>query len=92
MLYGHFKNSYHHDNGKEVDQFGLTRKMKRNSQSMRGGLRDDMSQKSTNVASSTKSTRMRNTNEKFENSMNAYQTFLSDKSELPRLSILDNYK
>ena len=36
--------------------------------------------------------RMRNTNAKYENSMNGYNTFLNDKSELPRLSILDNYK
>ena len=36
--------------------------------------------------------RLRNTNDKFENSYNGYQTFLNDKSELPRLSILDNYK
>jgi hypothetical protein len=35
---------------------------------------------------------MRNTNSKFENQMNGYNTFLNDKSELPRLSILDNYK
>ena len=35
---------------------------------------------------------MRNTNAKFENSINGYQTFLNDKAELPRLSILDNYK
>ena len=32
------------------------------------------------------------TNEKFENSNNSYSTFLSDKGELPKLSILDNYK
>lgn len=31
------------------------------------------------------------TNEKFENKRNCYQTFLNDKSELPRLSILENY-
>ena len=36
--------------------------------------------------------RMRNTNSKFENQMNGYNTFLNDKSELPRLAILDNYK
>jgi hypothetical protein len=41
---------------------------------------------------SSNQARLRNTNTKFENSMNAYQTFLNDKSELPRLSILDNYK
>lgn len=35
---------------------------------------------------------MRLTNEKFENSNNSYSTFLSDKGELPKLSILDNYK
>ena len=28
----------------------------------------------------------------WENSMNQYGSFLNDKSELPRLSILDNYK
>lgn len=36
--------------------------------------------------------RLRNTNSKYENTMNQYATFLNDKSELPRLSILDNYK
>jgi hypothetical protein len=35
---------------------------------------------------------MRNTNQKYENSMNGYSTFLNEKGELPRLSILDNYK
>ena len=36
--------------------------------------------------------RLRNTGEKFENTNNGYATFLNEKSELPRLSILDNYK
>ena len=35
---------------------------------------------------------MRNTNQKYENSTNGYSTFLNEKGELPRLSILDNYK
>lgn len=93
-LYGDFKKSYHHDNGKEVDEFGIlknVKKMKRNAQSLQA-IPDDQSTKSQSLASNNKSSRMRNTNAKFENSMNAYQTFLNDKSELPRLSILDNYK
>jgi hypothetical protein len=36
--------------------------------------------------------RLRNTNQKYENSTNKFGTFLNDKGELPRLSILDNYK
>ena len=36
--------------------------------------------------------RLRGTNQKWENQKNNYGTFLSDKGELPRLSILDNYK
>ena len=94
-LHGDFKKSYHHDNGMEVDEFGIlknVKKMKRNAQSLQMGIGEDMSTKSQSLASQQKSTRMRNTNTKFENSMNAYQTFLNDKSELPRLSILDNYK
>lgn len=35
---------------------------------------------------------MRLTNEKFENSTNSYGTFLNEKGELPKLSILENYK
>jgi hypothetical protein len=92
-LHGDFKKSYHHDNGKEVDEFGLlknVKKMKRNAQSLKQGV-EDLSTKSQSHASE-RPNRMRNTNAKFENSSNAYQTFLNDKSELPRLSILDNYK
>ena len=49
--------------------------------------------KSTRSGTQTlKQARLRNTGAKFENNMNSYSTFLSDKSELPRLSILDNYR
>ena len=40
----------------------------------------------------TAPTRLRQTNSKYENSTNGYSTFLNEKAELPRLSILDNYK
>ena len=40
----------------------------------------------------SKVTRMRSTNSQYENNKNVFATFLSDKNELPRLSILDNYK
>lgn len=36
--------------------------------------------------------RLRQTKEKYENNSNGYSTFLNEKAELPRLSILDNYK
>ena len=36
--------------------------------------------------------RLRSTNMEFENNKNGFATFLNDKGELPRLSILDNYK
>jgi len=36
--------------------------------------------------------RLRTTNTKYENNKNDFALFLNDKSELPRLSILDNYK
>ncbi len=36
-------------------------------------------------------TRLRMTGEKFITSNNAYTTFLADKEDLPRLSILQNY-
>lgn len=41
---------------------------------------------------SSKQKRLRNTNNEFENNNNGFATFLNDKGELPRLSILDNYK
>lgn len=40
----------------------------------------------------TAPTRLRQTNAKYENNGNGYSTFLNEKAELPRLSILDNYK
>ena len=92
-LYGDFKKSYHHDAGADVDEFGITvkKKLKRNSKSHAAGMDEGQSIQSQSTAPS-KPSRMRNTNAKFENSTNGYQTFLNDKSELPRLSILDNYK
>ena len=35
---------------------------------------------------------MHRTDDKFQTEINGYKTFLDDKEELPRLSILDNYK
>ena len=35
---------------------------------------------------------MHRTNDKFQTEINGYKTFLDDQEELPRLSILDNYK
>ena len=45
-----------------------------------------------NPQSVTAPTRLRQTNAKYENNSNGYSTFLNEKAELPRLSILDNYK
>ena len=91
-LYGDFKKAYHHDAGNDVDEFGIVKKkMKRSSKSHEQGVEDGQSTQSQSTAPE-KPSRLRNTNAKFENSTNGYQTFLNDKSELPRLSILDNYK
>lgn len=35
---------------------------------------------------------MHRTDDKFQTEINGYKTFLDDQEELPRLSILDNYK
>lgn len=95
-----FRQSYYHDNGQDVDEFGIL-KPKSNKRGPGGygkpprSVRhsDEQSTKSASMASSLQNgARMRNTNAKYENSMNGYNTFLNDKSELPRLSILDNYK
>lgn len=54
---------------------------------------DALSTDTTSLAASMQTLqRNRMTNMQFENNKNKYQTFLNDKSELPRLSILDNYK
>ena len=50
------------------------------------------SQSHADGSQSNKQRRLRNTNQEFENNNNGYATFLGDKGELPRLSILDNYK
>ena len=49
----------------------------------------DSSQKLNSITSQAV---LRNTHEKYENSINSYKLFLNDKQELPRLSILENYK
>ena len=53
---------------------------------------DGQSTRSQSLANLYPEKRLRNTNQKYENSMNGYNTFLNEKGELPRLSILDNYK
>jgi hypothetical protein len=53
-LYGDFKKSYHHDNGKDVDEFGVIKngkKMKRNAKSHVSGLEDGQSTQSQSIAS-----------------------------------------
>lgn len=105
---GHFKNSNFNDNGTEVDQFGLIRRTKdkvrktyasiHNRTLHNDNIPEDVSTRSQSVAgvsgrySTQQGARLRNNHEKYENTMNGYATFLNEKSELPRLSILDNYK
>ena len=45
-----------------------------------------------NPQSAKAPTRLRLTGAQYENNSNGYSTFLNEKAELPRLSILDNYK
>lgn len=100
MKGGVFKQSYHFDNGLMTDDTGklLTKaqlKEKHKSKTTQQSQLDNSSFQSTRAQSTgTQSiqARLRNTNQKFENQMNKYATFLDDKTELPRLSILDNYK
>jgi hypothetical protein len=39
-LYGDFKKAYFYDNGKDVDEFGIPRKMKRNAVSLQNGIEE----------------------------------------------------
>ena len=57
--------------------------------SMRSNLQSQQDQLSKSTSAQT---RLRSTNSQYENNRNAFATFLSEKGELPRLSILDNYK
>ena len=59
MIASHFKKSYYHDNGQQVDEFGvlLTKGQRGNSKkpprnpSMRTSIQDDMSTKSASMSS-----------------------------------------
>ena len=100
-LAGEFSRAFYHDNGEAVDEFGM--KLTIRQRALRAGKTQqdfsavDAEQQSTrsqsmNPQSVTAPTRLRQTNAKYENNSNGYSTFLNEKAELPRLSILDNYK
>ena len=95
-MHGHFKRSNFHDNGTRVDEFGCiisnSRYVKGQSPQGSPQLNGSSDNHSLSPGNSLRPTRLRNTNIKYENSKNQYGTFLNDRSELPRLSILDNYK
>lgn len=97
MKHGVFKNSYYYDNGSMIDENGkmLTkRQLKEKQLQKQSQINDNMSYQSTRAQSmgdTASQARLRNTNQKFENSQNKYGMFLNDKTELPRLSILENY-
>ena len=100
QLSGPFKKAFHNDNGLAVDPFGNLKRTRGKTKHFMGksqGMpitesKNDLSTRSQSFGSSYAQTRLRNTNEKYENNLNMYSTFLDDKGELPRLSILDNYK
>ena len=100
-LAGEFSRAFYNDNGEAVDEFGM--KLTIRQRALRAGKTQqdfsavDAEQQSTrsqsmNPQSVTAPTRLRQTNAKYENNSNGYSTFLNEKAELPRLSILDNYK
>ena len=94
-LNGPFKKSYYVDNGKAVDVFGNIQRTRGKTKHLMGhstGMPLTESKNDLSTSASMSQTRLRNTNSKFENNLNMYSTFLNDKGELPRLSILDNYK
>lgn len=73
---GEFKKSFHYDNATGVDWNKSTRERKAQS------FHTDQLKRNT----------LRSTADNFMSGSNGYKTFLADVEELPRLSILDNYK
>ena len=73
---GEFKRSFNYDNATNVDWNKSTRERKTEM------LRTDQLKRNT----------LRSTADTFMSGTNGYKTFLADVEELPRLSILDNYK
>ena len=92
-LDGDFKRSYYYDNGVKVDEFGIKIKEKpKQKKKDNNEYQSANSTRSQSYGSQVHQARLRNTGNTFENTVNGYGTFLNEKSELPRLSILDNYK
>ena len=73
---GEFKKSFNYDNATNVDWNKSTRERKTEM------MRTDQLKRNT----------LRSTADSFITGSNGYKTFLQDVEELPRLSILDNYK
>ena len=100
-LHGDFKKSNFFDNGTQVNEFGL-QKLTLMKSKKRGVTAVNRNEPSEDDAASTDTTslsasmtaqqRARMSNQQFEGNKNKFQTFLNEKTELPRLSILDNYK
>ena len=98
-IHGDFKMSYYYDNGSKVDKSGNNVNKKKGKKGKSVAANVELNLGSANMSTASQSStyslqqaRMRNTNQKYENSSNNYHMFLKDKTELPRLSILDNYK
>ena len=73
---GEFKKTFHYDNATNVD---WNKSLKDRKQDFH---RTDQLKRNT----------LRSTGDKFVRDANDFKTFLADVEELPRLSILDNYK
>ena len=76
-----------------VDEFGMsTRKRAKTTKGAQVPIDGEEVSTASESVMEQRQQRIRGTNQMFENNKNGYGTFLSDKGELPRLSILDNYK